>query len=177
MNSAGNLILIGFMGSGKTSVGIRLSYLLKRCMEDTDKLIERREGRTIRAIFAEDGEGAFRDMETALLKELTGTLKNKILSVGGGTPMREENRQLLKQIGTVVYLRIRPESVYERLKYDTTRPLLQCEDPLQRITELLEMRAPVYEAAADLTIDVDRLNVEDVAALILVHQEKRADNQ
>lgn len=167
MQKGNNLVLIGFMGSGKSSVGIKLSYMQKCAMEDTDKMIEQRVGTSISRIFADQGEEAFRAMETALLEELTQTLHNKILSVGGGTPLREENRRLLKQIGTVVYLRIRPQTVYERLKGDTTRPLLQCEDPLSRIRELLDKRRSIYEEAADLIVDVDDLDVEEVAERII----------
>lgn len=162
-----NFVLIGFMGSGKTSVGIRLSYLLKRVFADTDKMIEDMEGKSISDIFATEGEGAFRDKETQLLRELTGSLHGKILSVGGGTPLREENRRLLKQIGTVIYLRIRPETVYVRLQDDHTRPLLQCENPLERITTLLEQRQEIYEDAADIVVDVDGLDMEEVIAAIL----------
>lgn len=172
IQNKGNLILIGFMGSGKTSVGIKLSYIRKRSMEDTDKLIEQKAGKSISQIFADQGEAAFREMETKLLEELAHTLHNRILSVGGGTPLREENRKLLKQIGTVVYLRIRPETVYERLKGDTTRPLLQCGNPLARIRELLEKRSGIYEEAADLIVDVDGLEVEEVADRILEGQQK-----
>ncbi len=161
-----NLVLIGFMGSGKTSVGVRLSYLQKCDIVDTDKLIEDREGKSISEIFATEGEEAFRDKETKLLKELAGSLHGKILSVGGGTPIREENRRLLKQIGTVVYLRICPETVYERLKGDNTRPLLQCENPLERIAALLAGRREVYEDAADVVVDVDGLAMEEVLSII-----------
>lgn len=170
-----NLILIGFMGSGKTSVGVRLSFVMKRAIEDTDKMIEKREGKTISTIFAEEGEAAFREKETALLKELSGTLQHKILSVGGGTPLREENRNLLKQTGTVVYLRIQPQTVYERLKDDDTRPLLQCEDPLERITNLLNQRKDIYEAAADIVVDVDGLEMEEVISKILTEYNKKRE--
>lgn len=145
-----NLVLIGFMGSGKTSVGLRLSYRLRRPVEDTDKLIERREGRSISEIFAREGEEYFRRQETALLEELVGRRHKAIFSVGGGTPVRSENRELLKRLGTVVLLRVRPETVYERLKEDATRPLLQCPDPLGRIRELMEGRREAYESCADV---------------------------
>ena len=161
-----NYVLIGFMGSGKTSVGVRLSYLLKRTFADTDKMIEDREGKSISEIFATEGEAAFRDKETQLLLELTNGFHGKILSVGGGTPLREENRKLLKQLGTVIYLRIRPETVYKRLQGDTTRPLLQCDNPLERITTLLEQRKDVYEDAADIVVDVDGLDMEEVISTI-----------
>lgn len=160
MKHGKNVILIGFMGSGKTSVGLKLSYRLRMPVEDTDKMIERREGRSISEIFAEEGEEAFRQKETALLRELTERKQKVIYSVGGGTPVRPENREILKKLGTVVYLRIRPETVYERLKDDTTRPLLQCENPLQRIRELMESRKDAYADCADVIVDVDKLDIE-----------------
>ena len=161
-----NLVLIGFMGSGKTSVGLRLSYRLRRPVEDTDKLIERREGRSINEIFAREGEEYFRGQETALLEELAGRRHNAIFSVGGGTPVRPENRELLKRLGTVVLLRVRPETVYERLKEDATRPLLQCPDPLGRIRELMEGRSGAYEACAHIIVDVDGKTVEEIMDII-----------
>lgn len=161
------LILIGFMGSGKTSAGLRLSYCLKQVIEDTDKLIEDRQGETISEIFASKGEEYFRSLETSLLQELVERKFHQILSVGGGTPLREENRKLLHQIGTVVWLRIQPQTVYERLKEDHTRPLLQGENPLLRITELIEERQEAYKAAADVIVDVDGMEVEEVTEKIL----------
>ena len=157
-----NLVLIGFMGSGKTSVGLRMSYRLRRPVEDTDKLIERRTGRSISEIFAREGEEHFRRLETELLSELAEKGRRAIYSVGGGTPVRPENRELLKRLGTVVLLRVRPETVYERLKEDTTRPLLQCPDPLGRIRELMEGRREAYESCADVILDVDDMEMEDI---------------
>ncbi len=101
----GNVILIGFMGSGKTTVGLKLSYRLRRTVLDTDREIEKEEKRTISEIFAADGEPYFRDRETACLKKLTGSANNQIISVGGGLPLREENRRLLHELGQVFYLR------------------------------------------------------------------------
>ncbi len=161
-NKGKNIILIGFMGSGKTSVGLRLSYRLRIPVEDTDKMIEGRQGRAISEIFATDGEEAFRFMESALLEEISRRGYRRIISVGGGTPVREENRELLKKSGTVVYLRAKAETIYMRLKGDTTRPLLQCENPLERISELLEVRKEAYESCADVIVDVDDLQMEDI---------------
>ena len=152
-----NIVLIGFMGSGKTTVGIRLSYRMRKSIEDTDKLIERREKRTIREIFAQDGEEHFRKLETEMLRDAVAKLKNQIISVGGGTPIKEENRKLLKQLGMVVYFRVKPETVCKRLKHDTARPLLQCENPMDKVTELLEQRKEAYEACADIIIDVKKM--------------------
>ena len=150
------------MGSRKNFVGLKLSYKLKMPVEDTDKLIERREGKSIRQIFEEEGEEVFRKKETELLGELADRQGRVIYSVGGGTPVREENRKLLRQLGTVVYLQISPETVYERLKGDTTRPLLQCENPLEKIRELIESRKEAYESCADIIIAVDLLDMEEI---------------
>ena len=136
-----NIVLIGFMGSGTSTIGIKLSYRLRRVVEDTDKLIVRKTGRNISDIFAKEGESYFRELETEVLRSLCETCdpkhSPKSISVGGGTPVREENRELLKQLGTVVYLRIRPETVYNRLKRDTTRPLLQGDNPREKIRILM----------------------------------------
>lgn len=150
-----NVILIGFMGCGKTTVGLRLSYRLRRTVIDTDKEIEREEKRTISDIFATDGEPCFRDMETACLKRLLENTDGQIISVGGGLPVREENRQLLRELGQVFYLRAKGETIYERLKGDTTRPLLQGDDPMTKIETLLKERDSYYRAAADVVITVD----------------------
>ncbi len=157
-----NVILIGFMGCGKSTVGIRLSYKLRRIVEDTDKLIEKKAGMSIGEIFATSGEPAFREMETECLKDLLSAREEKIVSTGGGLPMKKENHPLLKELGTVVYLKISSECVWERLKNDTTRPLLQCDDPFAKIKDLLTMRAPVYEQAADIVVDVDGKDMETV---------------
>ena len=162
-----NIVLIGFMGCGKTTVGIRLSYRLRRIVEDTDKLIEKKAGKSISDIFKDDGESCFREMETECLKELLNSKEERILATGGGLPMRRENHALLKQLGCVLYLRVSPECVYERLKNDTSRPLLQCEDPLDRIRSLLAKREPVYEETADLIVDVDGKEMEEIITEIV----------
>lgn len=154
----GNVILTGFMGCGKSSVAIKLSYRLKKAMVDTDKVIEKKQGKTIAQIFEQDGEDAFRQMETDTLRALKQSSRNDIISVGGGTPMREENRALLKEMGTVVYLRVTPETVFERIRKDGSRPLLNCEDPQGKIRELLEKRGPLYEEGAHIIIDTDGKN-------------------
>lgn len=168
-----NIVLIGFMGSGKTTVGLRLSYRLRMPVEDTDKLIERREGKKISDIFAGEGEEYFRQKETQMLEEISERKYNRIISVGGGTPVRQENRPLLKKCGIVVYLRIKPETVYERLKNDTTRPLLQCEDPLARIRELMDARKTAYEECADIIVDVDDKRMEDILQYLTAEIQKK----
>lgn len=158
-----NIILIGFMGSGKTSVSIKLSYYMRCTMIDTDRLIEREEERSVSRIFEENGEAVFRDMETACLEKLLDSgEKGRIISVGGGLPVREENRLLLKRLGKVIYLRAKPETVYERLKGDDTRPLLKTENPLGKIRELMEKRSEAYENASDYIVDVDGKSLDEI---------------
>ncbi|MDE6517804.1 MAG: shikimate kinase [Acetatifactor sp.] len=163
----GNVVLIGFMGSGKSTMGIRLSYQLRYVLEDTDKLIEARAGKTISEIFVQEGEEAFRQMETELLEKLAERKGQRVYSAGGGTPVRAVNRPLLKKLGTVVYLRTRPETIYERLKDDTTRPLLQGEDPLGTIRRLMAEREEAYIETADMVLDVDDMTVDQVVARIV----------
>ena len=168
-----HLVLIGFMGSGKTSIGRSLSYKLKRAFYDTDKMIEDREGVTISDIFAAKGEKYFRELETDVLREIREDRIPRIYSLGGGTPVSLQNQPLIKTIGTVVYLRLKPEEVWERLKGDTTRPLLQCDDPLSKIKNLMKLRAPAYERCADIIIDNGSKDRDEVISEILGELEKR----
>lgn len=162
-----NIILIGYMGCGKTTVGKSLAKLESAIFLDTDERIEEKQGRTISEIFATDSESAFRDMETAYLKDLI-RLKREgmIISTGGGMPMRLENRELLRKLGFVVYLKAEPETVYERVKDDTKRPLLQCEDPLSRIRDMMEQRKEAYESTAHYILQVDRHKQQELAEII-----------
>lgn len=162
----GNVILIGFMGCGKTTVGLRLSYRLRKAVMDTDKEIEKEEKRSISDIFAADGEAYFRDRETECLRKLIVTAGNQIISVGGGLPMREVNRELLHELGRVVYLRAKAETIYERLKHDTTRPLLQGENPQDKIRTLMAQREENYAKAADVIVDVDGKDFEQIISEI-----------
>ncbi|MBQ4218197.1 MAG: shikimate dehydrogenase, partial [Butyrivibrio sp.] len=134
---ATNIILEGFMGSGKSTVSELISDKLELELIDTDEAIEEAEGRKISEIFEQDGEEAFRDMETELMEMVISEhMRETVISLGGGLPVREKNRELLKRAGKVVYLRTSPETVYDRLKGDDTRPLLKSENPLARIKEL-----------------------------------------
>lgn len=168
-----HIVLEGFMGSGKTTIGIRLSYKMAMTVTDTDKMIEREQQKKISDIFAESGEEAFRQMETECLKKLTSQGCGQIISLGGGVPMRHENREILKTLGMVVYLRAKPETIYARIGNDTSRPLLQSDDPLARIRALMEARAGMYEEAADVIIDTDDRTVEQILSVIVREAEKR----
>ncbi len=168
VSGARNIILEGFMGSGKSLISELLSDELDLELLDTDSAIEEAEGRTISSIFDEDGEEAFRDMETELLGMIVKDhYREMVISLGGGTVIRQENRRLLENAGKVVYLKASPETVYERVKDDDSRPLLKCEDPLARIKELLEKRSDIYEDAADLVIDTDGKSPQDIVKEII----------
>lgn len=162
----GNVILIGFMGCGKSTVGLKLSYRLKKTIIDTDKEIEKEEKRSISDIFAAEGEAYFRNKETECLRRLLETAGNQIISVGGGLPMREENRKLMHQLGRVVYLRAQAETIYDRLKHDTTRPLLQGDHPREKIRTLMAQREQNYVKAADVIVDVDGKDFEQILSEI-----------
>lgn len=150
-----NIVLIGFMGSGKTTIGTKLARALEYQFLDTDAYIEEEYGNSIKNIFATAGEAKFRSMETQTLNKLKETLHGHVISTGGGMPMLEENAKLLKELGHVIFLKTSKEVIYERLKGDLTRPLLQGDQPLRKIEELLNLRTPVYEAAADHVVVTD----------------------
>lgn len=158
-----NIILIGYMGCGKSTVGRKLAKVSDRVFLDTDAWIEEKEGITISEIFAKKGEPYFRDLETECLKTLMETQQiGNIISVGGGLPVREENQKLLQQLGRVIYLKARPDTIYERIKGDTTRPLLQTENPLQRIKEMMASREEKYQAASHEVINVDGKDISEI---------------
>ena len=161
-----NIILIGFMGCGKSTVGVRLSYHLRFPFLDTDKLCEQRMGKTIREAFEQDGELFFRETETEVLKDLAGRKDANIIATGGGLPLRDVNRKLLKDVGRVFYLRATPETIFDRIGQDTKRPLLLCDDPKSRIESLMKERDPLYMEAADHVIDVDGKDFRSIVSEI-----------
>lgn len=151
-----NIVLVGYMGCGKSTIARELLYGRPVSPIDTDVEIEKRKGMTIAEIFEKEGEMSFRDEETMFLQELLEKdMQDAVLSTGGGMPLREENRKLLKKFGFVVYLKASPEETLERLKDDTSRPLLKAPDRLERIKSMIAQRQQVYEETADLTILVD----------------------
>ncbi|MDR1765043.1 MAG: hypothetical protein LBR77_02910 [Lachnospiraceae bacterium] len=158
-----NIVLIGFMGSGKTSVGRELSRAHGWETVDLDTEIERMAGMPVRQIFEERGEACFREMETAALRGFVGTKDHCVFSMGGGVPMREENRELMRRLGTVVYLKTDASSTLARLAGDTGRPLLAGDDRSQKVEALLCERGPIYESAADVTVDTVGKAVAEVA--------------
>lgn len=158
-----NIILIGFMGCGKSSVGKRLAQALDCEFLDTDELIEKEQGKSISEIFANEGEGAFREMETECLRHLIQKGGDGfVLSVGGGLPVREINRSLMKELGTVVLLQVSGDVVYKRLRNDKTRPLLQDKNPRGRIEDLMNARKGFYEDAAEYVVNVDEKGFDEI---------------
>ncbi len=162
-----NIVLIGFMGSGKTTIGKALEKKTDMAFVDTDELIEAYEGCKISNIFADKGETYFRRLENETLKKLVTGTNFKIISTGGGIVVNKSNIPLLKQLGKVFYLRIKPKTVVERLKEDKTRPLLIGEDKLVKVEQLMTDRKELYEMAADKTVDVDCLSVNEIVSRIL----------
>jgi shikimate kinase len=155
-----NIILTGFMGVGKTSVGTRLAKDIGFTFVDTDDLIEADQRMTITDIFAKFGEPRFRDIESRIVQQVMAG-ENQVVSTGGGAVIRDGNRTAFKKAGLVVCLSARPEVIYERIKHEMHRPLLQTPDPLSKIKELLESRAAFY-AQADMIIDTSEKTVDDV---------------
>lgn len=160
-----NLALIGFMGSGKSSVGRTVAEILGYTFLDTDDLIEQRAGMSISEIFAREGEPAFRDREARLVGELAA-MNRCVISTGGGLPTVEGNLDNLKTHALVVCLWTTPERIFERVRSQSHRPLLQVADPLARIRELLEARRPFYRQA-DVLVGTDRRSAREVAQQVV----------
>ena len=158
---------MGFMGCGKSTIGRALSDKLHIDLLDTDVLIENAQGMSISEIFAQYGEDYFRNLEYKTLEGLSQEQEMKIISLGGGTPIKVENHSLIKDLGTVVYLKATPETIYNRTKYNPNRPLLQCDNPMERIEQMLAFRNPIYESLADVIINVDGLEVSQVLEGVL----------
>lgn len=150
-----NIVLIGFMGCGKSTVGKKLAGALGYVFSDTDTMIEEAYGMTISQMFTENGEEYFRNAETELLRKLSGEAKGLVLATGGGMPIREKNAALLREIGKVIFLEASIETILERLQNDTGRPLADGEDREARLRPLYEKRLPVYRAAADYILDTE----------------------
>lgn len=167
-----NIVFIGFMGSGKTTVGRELAKRLKMNFLDTDAYIEECAGKSISDIFAEDGEEAFRKLETEVLEHLRDTVTNTVFSTGGGMPLRKENARLLKEIGKVYYLMAANSVIFDRVKKNTDRPLLQGDNPFDRICELMKQRRPLYEMAADVWIDTNSNDLEEVIEVVKTDWDK-----
>ncbi|MBQ7864260.1 MAG: shikimate kinase [Lachnospiraceae bacterium] len=161
-----NIILIGYMGSGKSTVGRKAARAVEYNFLDTDALIEKEEGMTIAKLFEEKGEPYFREKETETIRKLIAEPKGNIIATGGGLPMKEGNAELLKELGTVIYLKAGTDTLLKRLSGDTARPLLKNGDLREKIETMLAIRGPVYEATADLVLQTDNMSFYEIICQI-----------
>ena len=160
-----NLVLVGFMGSGKTSVGRLVARQLGREFVDADHEIEKRENCDIPTIFSAAGETEFRRIEREVIRDLSAR-ENLVIAPGGGAVLNPENLADLARTGTVICLRAAPETVLARVGHDTNRPLLKAPDRLERIRDLLQKRQPIYDAIP-LQVVTDGLNTHEVAQRVV----------
>jgi shikimate kinase len=170
-----NLVLVGFMGSGKSSVGRILSSLTGFALVDTDTLVAQEAGQSIPAIFKQHGEEHFRALETKVLQSLVGRI-GLIIATGGGIITLEENRKLLPQIGPVVWLDASPDHLYQRVKH-SKRPLLQTADPRRTVEELYRAREHLYREAAAVRIDSTTLTHRQTAQAVLATLQQQSQQQ
>jgi shikimate kinase len=164
------LTLIGYRATGKTSLARSLAVALGWDAMDADDEIERRAGKSIKRIFEEDGEPAFRDLEAEVVADLCQKEK-LVLAPGGGAPMRETSRKVMQQAGTVVWLRATPETILARMTGDATtaerRPDLTDRGGLQEIVDMLELRDPIYRETADFEVDTEQKTLAQITEEIL----------
>jgi shikimate kinase len=166
-----NIALVGFMGSGKSSVGRKLAAVLGKEFVEVDDLITAHKGIPITQIFAEEGEIPFRELEIAFIKKVAQQ-HNQVIVTGGGTVLNKINIDRLRQSSVVVYLKAAPQVILRRVRNDTTRPLLNTADQFARIKDLLAFRKPFYERAADITVNTSRIKIDTIASSIIARLEK-----
>lgn len=167
MKTDSNIVLVGFMGTGKTAVGKRLAERLNMTFLDMDDIIEERAGKSIPRIFAEDGEPHFRALERALVRELSEKT-GLVIGAGGGVVLNPDNISDYSRTGLVVCLSATPEVILDRVAGDTARPLLAGDDKIKKIRNLLEFRRKFYDAIP-CQIDTAELSIEQVADKVIAH--------
>lgn len=148
---SGNLILVGLMGSGKTTLGRALAKHMGKAFVDSDEEIQQRTGVTIPHIFDIEGETGFRQRETAAIRDLVER-GDMVLATGGGAVLAEQSRELMQQNGIVIYLKASVHDLWQRTRHDRNRPLLQTADPHAKLTELFQQRDPLYLQVADIVM-------------------------
>jgi shikimate kinase len=166
-----SIVLIGFMGAGKSSAGRALARRTGLPRFDTDEIVSTRFGLPVTEIFAQFGEEQFRDAETEAIRQFSNATP-AIIVTGGGIVLRPENVEILRELGSVISLEADEETLFHRISRRTTRPLLQTENPRTTLTELLRKREPLYRSAADIRLDTSRLTHDEVAEAILKSMEK-----
>jgi len=169
-----NIFLIGYMGTGKSTVAACMAKQYGMEVLEMDQTIVEREGMSISDIFEKRGEDYFRDIETKLLLEIQKQ-ENKVVSCGGGVVLREQNVEVMKKEGYIVLLSAKPETILERVKDDDSRPLLQGNKNIAFINDMLEKRRPKYESAADVVIQTDGKMVTEICYEILKKIERRGE--
>jgi shikimate kinase/3-dehydroquinate synthase len=169
--AAGNIFLVGLMGSGKTTVGRALAKRLNKRFFDSDHEIEARTGASIPLIFEIEGEASFRQREADMIRDLTAC-EGVVLATGGGSILNPQSRHYLKSRGLVIYLRAGVSSILQRTGHDKNRPLLQTADPRARLEELTLQREPFYQEVADIVIETGRPNVQYLVQTIVACLEK-----
>lgn len=158
---SGNLILVGMMGSGKTTMGRTLAKHLGKTFVDSDEEIIKRTGVTIPHVFDVEGEAGFRVRETTAIAAIVQR-DNLVLATGGGAVLSEQNRILLQQNGIVIYLKASVHDLWQRTRHDRNRPLLQTADPYGKLTELFHQRNPLYQQVADIVVQSGKRSVHSL---------------
>jgi len=171
---AGNIFLVGMMGAGKTTIGRALARRLALEFIDTDRELVERTGVPVATIFEIEGEPGFRRRESAILAEMA-VRSGAVVATGGGAILAAENRAVMRGHGTVVYLRARLESLWERTRRDTNRPLLATADPRGTLAMLLEQREPLYLEAAHLVVDTGPQSASALVARLAAQLRERAE--
>ena len=166
MNRFDNIYLIGLMGAGKTTIGRQLARALDMPFYDSDKAIEDKTGVDIPTIFEFEGEEGFRNREQKMIEQLSG-LNGVVLATGGGVILREQNRELLKTNGFIVYLQCPVDRILQRTRRDKQRPLLQTENPRERIKLLLEQRETLYLSCSDYKVDTGKMQSKEAVKRII----------
>ncbi len=161
-----NIVLIGFMGSGKSSVGKHLSTLLEMDYIDTDDLIIEKSGMSINEIFNIHGEIGFRKLEMEVIEDLE-KIENTVISCGGGLILNASNIDLLKNNGKLIWLKASPDQIYNRLSDDNTRPLLKNDLTIEKLSQILNSRLSLYKSASHLAIDTDGKNIQEISKEIV----------
>ncbi len=172
----GNIFLVGMMGAGKTTLGKALARRLRRDFVDADRVLVERTGVPVATVFEIEGEDGFRRREAGVIAELA-CREDCVVATGGGSVLCDENRRVMRASGTVVYLRARVESLWERTRHDATRPLLRSADPRGTLAALLAQREPLYREVAHITVDTGSQSsntlVNRVVAALRMHESAR----
>lgn len=166
-----NIVLVGFMGCGKSTIGKKLAQKLNRKFIDTDTLLEEKTGKKIKDIFKRNGETAFRQAEAEAIKEIEN-LNELVIACGGGAVLNSRNVKSLKKNGILIYLKANPSVLFNRVKHTNKRPLLDTQNKEKQFYKIFSERTTVYENVADIIIDTEGNGPEETIKKILLHEER-----